>query len=239
MKGDNELKILAEKLREIFNGIYDKIKDKDLSNKNLDKEVLKALKTLKKNKVSKKNLEMNFSEPEDNIYKPESGRTPYDLLCYGKINKKRFKIFINNKLGNLYSNTRNDVTTYNNLLRLYLGVTEQRLTSKITIDRDLIYRRISGKEIVSYGIFVIDKAKRGAKFFLLEEIKDSFYVNPRNTMFQIKYNPLLGKPIDYYSFCIALIDAICEALKKNLNATKTEIIVLGKIKEEIIKLKKR
>ena len=78
----------------------------------------------------------------------------------------------------------------------------------------------------------------GSNFFLLEEIKDSFYVNPRNTMFQIKYAPLLGDPLDYYAFCITLIDAILDALEKSLNATKTEIIVLSEIKGEIINIKR-
>jgi len=124
----------------------------------------------------------------------------------------------------MYSSTRNDITTYNNLLRLYLGIDKQRLTSKITIDGDLIYKRVSGEEIVSYAVFVVDNKKRGANFFLLEEVKDDFYVNPRNTMFQIKYSPSLDEPIDYYSFCIKLIDAILEALNKNLNSIKTEIV---------------
>ena len=119
-----------------------------------------------------------------------------------------------------------------------MGISEQRLTSKITIDRKIIYRRICGEEIVSYAVFVVDNKKRGANFFLLEQIKDSFYVNPRNTMFQIKYSPLLGKPIDYYSFCMNLIDAILSSLNKVLNATKTEIIILSKIREEIVKLKR-
>ncbi len=82
----------------------------------------------------------------------------------------------------------------------------------------------------------MDKRKRGAKFFLLEELRDSFYVNPRNTMFQIKYSPPLGPPVDYYSFCTRLIDAVLSALEKILNATKTEIIVLSKIKEEIVSI---
>ena len=146
-------------------------------------------------------------------------------------------IFINNKFGDLYSNTRNDITTYNNLLRLYLGIEKQRLTSKITIDGNLIYKRISNQEIVSYGVFVVDNKGKGAKFFLLEEIKEPFYVNPRNTMFQIKYNPKIDEPIDYYSFCMSLIDSILESLQKSLNTTKTEIIVLSKIREEIISIK--
>jgi len=234
MQGNNELKILAEKLREIFNKVYNKIKDRELTDRNLDKEVLDVIKEFE---ISEEQLEIKFSEPRDNIYTAEGGRTPYDLLCYGKINGKEFKIFINNKFGNLQSNGRNDITTYNNLLRLYLGIDKQRLTSKITIDRNLIYKRVSGEEIVSYAVFVVDNKKRGANFFLLEEVKDDFYVNPRNTMFQIKYSPLLGEPIDYYSFCIKLIDAVIKALNINLNKAKAEIIALHAIKEEIIKIK--
>lgn len=236
MQGNNELKILAKKLREIFDNVYDELKDRTLTDRTLDNEVLNILKDFE---ISEEDLEIKFSEPRDSIYRAEAGRTPYDLLCFGKVNGKKFIIFINNKFGDLYSNARNDITTYNNLLRLYLGISKQRLTSKITIDGNLIYKRVSGEEIISYAVFVVDNKKRGAKFFLLEEIKDSFYVNPRNTMFQIKYAPSLGEPIDYYSFCIALIDAILEALNKSLNATKTEIIVLSKIKEEIIKIKRR
>jgi len=236
MEGNKELKILAEKLREIFNKTYEKLKSKNLTDRNLDKEVLEAIKEFE---ISEKQMKIRFSEPKDIIYKAEAGRTPYDLLCFGRINGKEFKIFINNKFGDIYSNTRNDITTYNNLLRLYLGIDKHRLTSKITIDGDLIYKRISGKEIVSYAVFVVDNKKRGSSFFLLEEIKNSFYVNPRNTMFQIKYSPLLGEPIDYYSFCIKLIDAILKALNKSLNSIKTEIITLYTIKEEIIKIKQR
>ncbi len=236
MQGNNELKILSKKLREIFDNVYDRLKKRDLTDRTLDNEVLDIL---KKFEISEEKLEIKFSEPRDSIYRAEAGRTPYDLLCFGKINWKKFMIFINNKFGDLHSGARNDITTYNNLLRLYLGISKQRLTSKITIDGDLIYKRVSGEEIVSYAVFVVDNKKRGAKFFLLEEIKDSFYVNPRNTMFQIKYSPLLGEPIDYYSFCINLIDAILVALNKSLNATKTEIIVLSKIKEEITGIKRR
>jgi len=190
-------------------------------------------------KVSQKDLQMKFSKPKDIIYSSESGRTPYDILCSGNIKGKKFEVYINNKFGDLYSKDRNDVTTYNNLLRLYLGIPKQRLTSKITIDKELINKRVSGEEIVAYGVFVFDKNKRGSNFFLLEEVKDTFYINPRNTMFQIKYKPkLLNMPRDFYSFCVSLIDSAIIALKKNLNDTKTEIIVLSKIKEEILKMKK-
>ena len=236
MGTSNELKILAEKLREIFKDVYNKLKDKDLNDRTLDKEVLKIVGKIK---IIEEKLEIRFSEPKDPIYRAEAGRTPYDLLCYGKINRKNFMIFINNKFGDLFSEARNDVTTYNNLLRLYLGIPAQRLTSKVTVDGNLIFRRVRGNELVAYALFVIDKKRRGYKFFLLEEIRDNFYVNPRNTMFQVKYNPSLGDPIDYYTFCMKLIDAIIEALKRSLDAIKTEIIVLNTIKEKLIELEGR
>lgn len=236
-ESNKELKILANRIREIFRNVLENLKDRKLTDRTLDNKVIKEIRNFE---ISEKRLEIKFSEPDDVVYKAEAGRTPYDLLCYGKINGKKFTIFINNKFGDLYSNARNDITTYNNLLRLYLGITKQRLTSKITIDGKLIYDKVSGSEIVSYAVFAVDNKKskkRESKFFLLEEIKDCFYVNPRNTMFQIKYNPSIGDPMEYYSFVIALIDAILESLKKNLNSTKTEIIVLSKIKEEIIDIK--
>jgi len=236
MGTSNELKILAEKLREIFKDVYNKLKDKDLNDRTLDKEVLKIVGKIK---IIEEKLEIRFSEPKDPIYRAEAGRTPYDLLCFGKINGKNFMIFINNKFGDIFSEARNDVTTYNNLLRLYLCIPAQRLTSKVTVDGNLIFRRVRGNELVAYALFVIDKKRRGYKFFLLEEIRDNFYVNPRNTMFQVKYNPSLGDPVDYYTFCMKLIDAIIEALKRSLDAIKTEIIVLNTIKEKLIELEGR
>jgi len=232
---NNELKILSGKLRDIFREIYNKIKnDENINDRNLDDKVLSLLKDYT---ISEENLKIKFSEPKDEIYSYEGRRTPYDLLCYGIINGKNFLIFINNKFGDLKSNTRNDVTTYNNLLRLYLGIKRQRLTSEITINGELVYNRISGNEIVSYGIFVVDKYRRGYKFFLLEEIKDDFYVNPRNNMFQIRYSPNLGDPIDYFAFVKKLIDAILESLEKSLNSIKTEILVLNSIKIQLINIK--
>jgi len=237
VKVNKELEILAKEVRKIFGYVYEKIRDKDISEKKLDSEVLTVLKNTEFS--SRKTLKISFSEPKDEIYKAEAGRTPYDLLCYGEINKKEFKIFINNKFGNLFSNARNDITTYNNLIRLYLGISKQRLAEEIKIDRKLILKRVSNEEIISYGVFVVDNKKRGYNFFLLEEVRDEFYINPRNTMFQIKYSPSIGKPIEYYSFCIKLIDATIDSLEKNLNATKTEIIILGKIKETIMRIRKQ
>ena len=208
-----EIKILAEILREIFEKeVFSKLLDKDIDEKSIDEEILKLLedKTFEcgdKEKTIK--ITLSFSKPKDKIYKAEKGRTPYDILCYGKINNKNFKIFINNKFGDLYSFARNDITTYNNLIRLYLDIRQQRLKGKITIDKNKIYKRVLEKEIISYGVFVFDSQKRSFNFFLLEEIDDDLYINPRNTMFQVKYRPQISKtPLDYYSFIIKLIDAI-------------------------------
>lgn len=124
------------------------------------------------------------------------------------------------------------------ILLLYLGLTEQRIKQKVTIDKEIIYKRISGQEIVSYGVFVVDNEKRGSNFFLLEEIDEDFYVNPRNTMFQVKYNPFLRKPIDYYSFIMNLTNSVIKSLTKSLNTTKTEIAYLLQIQKEIVEIKK-
>ena len=201
----------------------------------MDKEVIGILENYE---IIKENLKLKFSEPKDEIYKAEKGRTPYDILCYGKINKKDVKIFINSKFGNLYSNTRNDITTYNNLIRLYLDIKQQRLKSEITIDRNKIYKRVIGKEIISYGVFVFDSQKRGFNFFLLEEIEEKLYINPRNTMFQVKYSPQISKtPLDYYSFIIKLIDAIIGSLSKSKASIETEILILQTIKQQIISIR--
>jgi hypothetical protein len=231
-----EIEELATILRDVFLMVFEKLKGKGITEKSLDNEVLRVLKNFE---ISKENLKLKFSEPKDEIYKAEKGRSPYDILCYGKINNKNFKIFINNKFGDLYSNTRNDITTYNNLLRLYLDINKQRLNDKITIDKNKIYKRISGEEIISYGVFVFDNKKRNFNFFLLEEIGEELYVNPRNTMFQIKYKPRLSEiPFDYYSFIIKLIDAIIDSLNKSKFSIETEIVVLRTIKQQIISLKK-
>jgi hypothetical protein len=230
-----EIKELTGILRNVFQMVFERLKSKNITEKSLDKEVLGILENYE---ITKENLKLKFSEPKDEIYKAEKGRTPYDILCYGKINNKGVKIFINNKFGNLYSNTRNDVTTYNNLIRLYLDIRRQRLKGKITIDKNKIYKRVLGKEIISYGVFVFDSQKRGFNFFLLEEIDDELYINPRNTMFQVKYSPQISKtPLDYYSFIIKLIDAIIGSLSKSKASIETEILILQTIKQQIISIR--
>jgi hypothetical protein len=231
----SEIKELIGILRNVFQMVFERLKSKNITEKSLDKEVLWILENYE---IIKENLKLKFSEPKDEIYKAEKGRTPYDVLCYGKINKKGVKIFINNKFGNLYSNARNDITTYNNLIRLYLDIRQQRLKGKITIDRNKIYKRVIGKEIISYGVFVFDSQKRGFNFFLLEEIDDDLYINPRNTMFQVKYSPQISKtPLDYYSFIIKLIDAIIGSLSKSKASIETEILILQTIKQQIISIR--
>jgi hypothetical protein len=230
-----EIKELTGILRNVFHMVFERLKSKNITEKSLDKEVLGILENYE---IIKENLKLKFSEPKDEIYKAEKGRTPYDILCYGKINKKDVKIFINNKFGNLYSNTRNDITTYNNLIRLYLDIKQQRLKSEITIDRNKIYKRVMGKEIISYGVFVFDSQKRDFNFFLLEEIEEKLYINPRNTMFQVKYSPQISKtPLDYYSFIIKLIDAIIGSLSKSKASIETEILILQTIKQQIISIR--
>jgi len=230
-----EIKELTGILRNVFQMVFERLKSKNITEKSLDKEVLGVLENYE---ITKENLKLKFSEPKDEIYKAEKGRTPYDILCYGKINKKGVKIFINNKFGNLYSNTRNDITTYNNLIRLYLDIKQQRLKSEITIDRNKIYKRVIGKEIISYGVFVFDSQKRGFNFFLLEEIEEKLYINPRNTMFQVKYSPQISEtPLDYYSSIIKLIDAIISSLSKSKASIETEILTLQTIKQQIISIR--
>jgi len=232
-----EIKELTGILRNVFQMVFERLKSKNITEKSLDKEVLGILENYE---IIKENLKLKFSEPKDEIYKAEKGRTPYDILCYGKINKKDVKIFINNKFGNLYSNTRNDITTYNNLIRLYLDIKQQRLKSEITIDRNKIYKRVIGKEIISYGVFVFDSQKRDFNFFLLEEIEEKLYINPRNTMFQVKYSPQISKtPLDYYSFIIKLIDAIIGSLSKSKASIETEILILQTIKQQIISIREK
>jgi hypothetical protein len=230
----NNTKILSDKLREIFKEIWEILKNKKITDRTLDKEVLNIA---KKFNISDKNIKLQFSEAEDTVYRAETGRTPYDMLVRGKLSDKTFNIFINNKFGNIKSNTKNDVTTYNNLLRLYLNIREQRLTSEVTINKKTIYNRISGNEIIAYGIFVCDRERRGFNFFLLEEIGDRFYINPRNTMFQVRYNPSIMEPIDYYQFIIKLIDSVIDSLLKSERYIKTEIITLKSIKQQIIELR--
>ena len=235
MEMASEISELVGRLRSVFRMVFNKLKSKTMTEKSLDGEVLRVLKDYS---VTEKHLKLKFSEPKDEVYKVEKGRTPYDVLCYGNIVGKDFRIFINNKFGDLYSKSLNDITTYNNLIRLYLGIRQQRLKRKVIIDRDKVYKRVLGEEIISYGVFVFDARKRGFNFFLLEEIDDDFYVNPRNTMFQARYSPQISKtPLDYYSFMTKLIDATVDSLKKSKASIEAEVLILQTIKQQIMSIK--
>jgi hypothetical protein len=235
MEMASEISELVGILRSVFQMVFDELKSKNITEKSLDEEVLRVLRNYV---IAKKHLKLNFSEPKDEIYKVEKGRTPYDVLCYGNIVRKDFRILINNKFGNLYSKSLNDITTYNNLIRLYLDIRQQKLKGKVIIDGDKVYKRVLGEEIISYGVFVFDARKRGFNFFLLEEIDDDFYVNPRNTMFQARYSPQISKtPLDYYSFMTKLIDATVDSLKKSKASIEAEVLILQTIKQQIMSIK--
>lgn len=203
----------------------------EITDRTLDDKVLDILTN---KKIVSDDVEINFSEPKDTIYNSSAGRTPYDLLIYGKIDMIPFKIFLNNKWGNIKGSTKNDTTSYNNLLRLYFDVTTQRIKKDDEIDERPICDRCNKKEIRSYAIFVIDKITRDYRFFFFEELKGDFYVNPRNNYFQVKYDPeLLNIPRTYPEFCNSLLEAIIISRKKLLKSTNEEMLAVSKLTEII------
>ncbi len=227
----NELKILSNKLRTIFKEVAEELREENVSDRTLDSKVMEVLGD---RVIREDGIEIRFSEPVDDIYNPKAGRTPYDLLCHGKINGRPFRIFINNKFGSLSRNNKNDVTTYNNLLRLYLGVKSQRLSENADIDRRLVYRRLKGEEIVAYALFVLDKDTKDCNFFLLEELDEPFYINPRNTMFQVRYRPRTREePMSYLDFLRRLIEATQESLQKVIAKAEEESNRLESILNEL------
>jgi|Deesub1362B_J571_1020462.scaffolds.fasta_scaffold00003_365 hypothetical protein len=226
----------------IRRAIYQELEDfllnidfREISDRNIDHILLRYFEGQKlKRTINGYDIEFMFLEPRDTIYRAEGGRTPYDILINGRIDNCPFMIFLNNKVGNLESSARNDTTTYNNLIRLYLGINRQRFKKEITLNKRIILNRIRGDEIISYALFVIDINVRKSNFFLLEEIDDDFYVNPRNNMFQVKYKPTLRKkPRTYFEFVDELLNASIEAIKKAINSSKTELLALEYIKSEI------
>ena len=225
-----ELKILKDILWSEFAEFAGTLELEKVTDRNIDDKVMEFF----RHSIEKEGIKINFSEPINDIYRFEGGRTPYDLLIFGKIDEKDFKIFLNNKLGDLESGARNDVTTYNNLLRLYLGVRSQRLSGEIQIDRNLLLKRAVGDEIISYAMFILDKNTGNFNFFFLEEVADAFYVNPRNYMFQVKYRPALReKPLNYCEFILNLIEATIRALRASIEKAEEEIGILKHLKEEI------
>lgn len=65
---DKEIKILSSSLKLLFHNVYEKIKNRKITDRSLDIEVLKEL---KKTNVVNKNLEIKFSYPTDEIYNAE------------------------------------------------------------------------------------------------------------------------------------------------------------------------
>ena len=228
------LKLLKKELIPIFDEVVKELTNEtDLTDRTLDDKVLNILKD---KSVENDNIKMHFSEPMDEKYTSKGGRSPYDLLIYGTVNGIPFKIFLNNKFGKLNSNSKNDTTSYNNLLRLYLDISEQRLSDKITINKKTILNRIMGNEIVSYALFIVDKdSTNNYNFFFFEELNDEYYyVNPRNNYFQVEYNPKLNEnPITYCEFVEKLIDATIVSLNKSIEKAKSEVYELNYIKSII------
>lgn len=219
--------------------IYERIKLGNVTTDNLDMKILEQLENQEfEEKLSDDEVvRIRFSEPEDNIYKE---RPPFDLLCEVDIlkNKTRvpFRIHINNKYGDLYSKSKNDITTYNNLIRIYTGFQGQRFklsdTEEFQEVMGIIHRRVNYEEIVCYGVFVVDNKGRGSEFFLLEEVDEDFYINPRNTMLQIHYKPkLLKKPRTYKETLLLLLESVIKSLEQSKKSIQMEISNLTKLKE--------
>lgn len=130
-------------LQPLLNALRDFFQDKiashlariqDLGDRTLDEKVLEAIHKL--SLPSSHKISFRFSPPQDPKYRAEKGRAAYDILCWGKVESVPFQVFINNKFGNLKSSARNDITTYNNLIRLYLSIQVSRLSpDKIELDK--------------------------------------------------------------------------------------------------------
>lgn len=236
MTSKSILPFLKKELTPIFKEVADQLAIVGkLDDRELDRKVKEILTS--KN-VKKNNLEISFKDPEDAIYDASKGRTSYDCLMGGKFEDTIFHIFLNNKLGDLSSKGRNDTTTYNNLLRLYLGTKEILVKEKTEIDPESIRRKVLGKEVASYAIFVVDKYNpKNHRFFFLEEMDDKFYVNPRNNMFQIRYDPpLRSEPLDFVSFIELLFASTLTALNKTIEHKHDEIKGIERIDSLITEL---
>ncbi|MHA1222289.1 MAG: hypothetical protein ACTSP3_03300 [Candidatus Heimdallarchaeaceae archaeon] len=227
------------KLKEFLQSIFVKVTNElspnsSINDKNLDGYVLNLINSYLH---QTEEIKVKVSEPVDDIYKSSAGRTPYDILIFGDIENIPFKILLNNKYGEIDSNRRNDTTTYNNLLRLYLDIQKQRVKKGICPNYDTIKRRINGEEILTYALYVFDKNSRKHNFFFLEEVDEDFYINPRNSMFQIKYNPRLRRePMTYLNFVKKLVLESNKALKKRIESAEEEKTMLGEYFEKLVYL---
>jgi hypothetical protein len=223
----------------LFQELAERGKHEAITNLSLDEQVLRVL-SASSWELDDPNYSLSFSGPQDPRYDPKAGRASRDFVCSATHMPSKAKIIIwaNNKLDNLNSSSRNDITTYNNLLRLYLGIKESRVSASALSNEGVlstISRRIKGEEEVAYGVFVIDHQWIGYNFFLFEELYSNYYyVNPRNTMFQTSYNPpLLSTPIDYKSFLARLLSTILNALRANKEKIEEEIEAISYLRDQI------
>ncbi len=99
---------------------------------------------------------------------------------------------------------------------------------------DAIRRRLKNQEVVAYGILAIDRSLDDYSFFLLKEIEEPLYINPRNTMLQVPYRPnLRQKPRPYKDFILSLLEAIQHALRRTQQSIESELESLEKIRQDI------
>ncbi|WP_456394518.1 hypothetical protein [Thermococcus sp.] len=64
-----ELKILSDELRGILGEVAEELRNKNVTDRNLDELVLNALRD---KTVETENIKINFSDPVDDIYRPAS-----------------------------------------------------------------------------------------------------------------------------------------------------------------------
>ncbi len=240
------LRRLSEALREkVFPELLLHLQGQPTINeKNLDAQVRNFLLPYSKPILSKYNIQ--FLAPYDPAYRQVTGRTHHDFVCKSVYQDRAtntatpITIWVNNKLGNLTnSKGRNDVTTYNNLLRLYLDVPYKRLLEPSLPGNviDIIKRRLRDLEVVAYGVLVIDKSLKDFNFFLLEEVADPLYVNPRNTMLQVPYKPQVrSKPLSYREFVTNLLDAIKKAHERTLESVGSELTAIENLRQHFLSL---
>ncbi len=134
------LRRLSDALRQkVFPALLSYLQNQpSVNEKNLDQLVLDFLSTCS-NPISS-GYTIQFHSPYDDLaYRPATGRTNHDFVCKGRYKPTHtpISVWVNNKLGNLDASRRNDVTTYNNLLRLYLNADYARF---YTSDLPLGYR---------------------------------------------------------------------------------------------------
>lgn len=210
---------IKRNLMNVFSELFNElIQIEDLDRSNLDKNCasLLSLKEIKTNDIS-----LKFISSED--IEEEEAKEICKMICTGITNEKKTTIYLVIKYGNFSYSGRNNITSYNNLLRLYLKIHDQRLTEESFYDYNSVLRRIRGEEIVLFGIFVIDKQDREYNFFFLEDIAEKLYINPRNSKLQVSYKPPLRKePQNYNEFMKGILSSTILSLEKKIRSASIE-----------------